>query len=313
LVFTPKSCKINESRRLTFHELVGWKFTYSYQEEVMIKNRNAFVLVAAILLIFSLACSLSATPKKETSPAASSNSAVQPQNQSEAQPQIQPQSKPVITAVPLPVTPVGLNEGLSSLNSYTFSIQVISNGPTSQDKSDTHITNSHDSNGDNSKIHTETISSTAKDPKEDKSSTTNYRVGNKSCTVDENGESDTTTDDNTPAQKEMASIGMNLTDITINVENPVRSGVETVSGINCNHFTFTVKGLGKNSGAEVTQSSGEYWSAVDGNYLVKYDVVLETRNAPENSAGAEVLHYEMHFLLSDINAPITIQMPAQCS
>ena len=89
-------------------------------------------------------------------------------------------------------------------------------------------------------------------------------------------------DEYTPAPKEILNIVMNLSDTVINVDNPILSGVETINGISCNHYTFNVVGLGKTSGAEVTQSAGEYWSAVDGNYLVKYDVVLETRNAPES-------------------------------
>ncbi len=163
------------------------------------------------------------------------------------------------------------------------------------------------------KRESETISSSAEEPEESRSSTTNYRVGEVTCTVDDSGESEAEIDEYTPAQKEILNIVMNLSDTVINVDNPILSGVETINGISCNHYTFNVVGLGKTSGAEVTQSAGDYWSAVDGNYLVKYDVVLETRNAPESDASAEVLHSEVHFLLSDINAAITIELPAECS
>jgi hypothetical protein len=40
---------------------------------------------------------------------------------------------------------------------------------------------------------------------------------------------------------------------------------------------------------------------------------LETRNAPESSANAEVLRMEIHFLLSEINTAFTIDLPAECS
>jgi hypothetical protein len=278
----------------------------------MIKNRYAFIYTVIVLLIFSLACSISATPKKEATPVASNLSAAQPQSVPQNQPQTQPQIIAAPTTAPLPVTPVGLNKGLASLNSYTYTMQVITLGPTPQDKNDMKIITSFTSNGDNTKTQNISVSSSADDPKENRSSTTNYRVGNVTCTVDDNGESDPEIDDYSAAQKEILNIGMNLVDTVINVENPVSVGTETINGINCNHFTFTVVGLGKTSGAEVTQSTGEYWSAVDGNYLVKYDVSLETRNAPESNANAEVLHTEMHFLLSDVNAPINIELPAAC-
>jgi hypothetical protein len=288
-------------------------FTNSFQEEAMSKNRHAIIFVVIILLIFSLACSISATPKKEAAPSTGNNAVVQPQTQPQTQPQVQPPSVIVPTTAPLPVTPVGLNKGLASLNSYTYSMQVIVNGPTAQDKNTTLFKNSYTSNGDNSSIHTESVTSTADDPKGSNSSTTIYQVGNKSCTVSGDPETKPEKSDLTPAKKEISNIVMHLTDTIINPENPVLVGTETVSGVNCNHYTFKVSGLGKTSGSEVTQSSGEYWAAVDGNYLVKYDVVLETRNAPGSSTDAEVLHSEVHFLLSDINAPITIQLPAECS
>jgi len=103
-----------------------------------------------------------------------------------------------------------------------------------------------------------------------------------------------------------------LGDIVIVVENPKFVGAETINGIQANHFKFNVTGLGKKSGAEVTQSAGEYWIAVDGQYLMKYDVVLETRSAPAGNAQAQVMHSETHLDLSKINQPIQISMPAEC-
>ena len=101
-------------------------------------------------------------------------------------------------------------------------------------------------------------------------------------------------------------------DLTLYVEDPVLVGEEQVNGIQTRHYTFKVSGLGKKSGAEVTQSSGEYWSAVDGNYLVKYNLVLEMRNAPEDSSAAKVIHSETSYELNMVNQPITIEMPAEC-
>ena len=52
------------------------------------------------------------------------------------------------------------------------------------------IITSYTSNGDNTKTRIDTISSSADDPEESRSSTTNYRVGEVTCTVDDSGESE---------------------------------------------------------------------------------------------------------------------------
>jgi len=276
----------------------------------MSRNKGFYYLAVCTLLLVSFACSISKTPEKN--PQENSGSEQSGGTQGGSEP-VQTENKAPSIFEKAPTTPVGLNKGLSSLNSYTYSLQILTSGPTPQDKNDMRIITSFTSNGDNTKTQNISVSSSADEPEESRSSSTNYRVGNVSCTIDDSGESSAEIDENSPAAKEILNIGGNLYDMVINVENPVLSGTETVSGIKCNHFTFNVVGLGKTSGAEVTQSTGEYWSAVDGNYLVKYDVALETRNAPENNANAEILHTEMHFLLSDINAPITIDLPAECN
>jgi hypothetical protein len=113
-------------------------------------------------------------------------------------------------------------------------------------------------------------------------------------------------------QKEMLDSMTQLEDTIFVIENPQFVGVETVNAIQANHFKFNVTGLGKKSGAEVTQSVGEYWIAQDGQYLVKYDVILETRSAPAGNAQAQMMHLEIHIDLSNINQPIQISMPADC-
>jgi len=286
----------------------------SDREESMSKKKGFYFLVIVFLVTTTIACSISRTPKNETQEGLDSGQVAEESAQNDntgGEPAKSDNDAPSIFEK-APSTPVGLNKGLASLNSYTYSLQIITNGPTPQDRNDMKVITSYTSNGDNTKTQNISVSSSADEPEESRSSTTNYRVGDVTCTVDDTGESSAEVDENTPAAKEFLNILMNLSDTVINVENPVKAGTETVNGVNCNHYTFNVIGLGKTSGAEVTQSQGEYWSAVDGNYLVKYDVVLETRNAPESSAAAEVLHSEIHFLLSDINAAITIDLPAEC-
>jgi len=281
----------------------------------MSKNKGSYFLIIVLMLLAAIACSISKTPEKTSQEGSESNqgeSEIPQVNIGGGEPAASDNNEPSLFEK-APTTPVGINKGLSSLNSYTYSMQIITNGPTPQDKNDMRFINSYTSNGDNTKTQNISVSSSAEDPVETRSISTSYRVGKVTCTIDDSGESSAEVEDFSPSEKEILTIGMNLTDSVINVDNPKLAGVETVSGVSCNHYTFNVVGLGKTSGAEVTQSQGEYWAAVDGNYLVKYDVVLETRNAPESSANAEVLRSEIHFLLSEINAAFTIDLPAECS
>jgi hypothetical protein len=258
----------------------------------MSRSKNVFILSAVVLLLSSLACSLGTV--------ASPQSPGQP-----AQP-----GKPGASNVN---APVGIRQGLASLDTYTYQMRVINSGPTPEDKNNTLTRVTYDSNGNNSKAYSESVSSSASDPTENRSSSTRYQVGDVTCTVGDGSDSKPSTETTTAAQKEMTNIMGQLMDMTIYVENPVAAGSENVNGIDADHYTFDVKGLGKSSGAEVTQSSGEYWVAKDGRYLVKYAVVLETRSAPEGTEGAEVLHTEIYYELSDVNAAVDISLPAECN
>ena len=264
-----------------------------------------------LLLTAALACSISYSPDQKEESGPESDLPIPDINQGIVEDTGTGEEAPVSRNEVL-AAPVGLNEGLSSLNSYTYTLQIIANGPSSQDRSETKILSSKD-NSDSNMTRIEMISSSAEEPEVDTSVSTNYRVGNINCTIDDGDEAEAETEDYSPAAKEMLNILGGLWDVHFKTGDPVFIGNEVVNGINCKHFTFNVGGLGKTSGAEVTQSTGEYWSAVDGNYIVKYDVVLETRNAPEGSIDAEVLHSEIHYLLYDINNAASIVLPSLCN
>jgi hypothetical protein len=92
------------------------------------------------------------------------------------------------------------------------------------------------------------------------------------------------------------------------VDNPTFVAQETVNGIPVNHFTFTVSGLGVKSGAQVNANQGDYWLAVDGQYIVKYSLVVETSSDPQTN----VMHEEISIDLNQINQPISIAFPQGC-
>lgn len=92
------------------------------------------------------------------------------------------------------------------------------------------------------------------------------------------------------------------------IDNPVFVAAETVIGIPTNHFTFQVSGLGASSGAVVNINQGDYWLAVDGQYIVKYILIVETSMA----ADTEVLHEEISIEMNQVNQPVSIAFPQGC-
>ena len=92
------------------------------------------------------------------------------------------------------------------------------------------------------------------------------------------------------------------------IDNPVFVATETIHNIPTNHFTFRVSGLGASSGAVVNINQGDYWLAVDGQYIVKYTLIVET----SMSANSEVLHEEISIEMNQINQPVSIGFPQGC-
>ncbi|MBT5754548.1 MAG: hypothetical protein HOK58_00995 [Acidimicrobiaceae bacterium] len=72
-------------------------------------------------------------------------------------------------------------------------------------------------------------------------------------------------------------------------------GVETIAGVEAEHYTFTIEGLGAGSGARIDANDGDVWVAVDGGYVLCYDVNAQTsfiRGAPQGSCRPRERRYE---------------------
>jgi hypothetical protein len=220
-------------------------------------------------------------------------------------PSQEPTKGETLTSTPNPV-PVSLNEGLASLNSYEMTAAFNSVGPDPAQSNKTSIERqrSNDTNASSTSIHSEVVDAEGGDPKISDSSI--YQIGNDQCSgSDAEGWTWTTS---TPAEAEMQGLVTGMIGLTPLIDNPVFVAAETVNGIPANHFTFQVPGLGASSGAVVNINQGDYWLAIDGQYIVKYTLIVETSMA----ADAKVLHEEISIDVDQINQPVSIVFPQSC-
>jgi hypothetical protein len=206
--------------------------------------------------------------------------------------------------------PVGIQAGLGSFDSYKMTLYF----------------HSQDSKGNLSDInevlersvidnnsHSITIQMSFDpeyDTETDISTSEEYVVGNVTCT---GSDADGWTYEEMSAQeKEMMDIYKGMVDVLPLIDDPEFVGEETVNGIDCNHFTFQVAGIGDTSGSVATVNTGDYWLAKDGQYIVKYHLVLQVQSAAEGTAEAETSNIEVMIDLNDVNVPLNLAIPANC-
>jgi len=269
----------------------------------MLRNKRYFMLLA-ILLAAGLACNLSRSG--DTQPSTSG------QGQEPAVTEQAPGGGISLFGSPteVPSKPIGLRQGLSSLDSYRLTIRMVNNGPSALDKSESTFTIESGSDGESSHITNHSVSSSEESPEAETDESDEYFVGNRQCSVPKDSEVDTS--DMDPMIREVFDAWYGMLDLVPTVNEPVFVSAEEMNGITANHFKFTVKGLGKDTGSEVVSSDGEYWLAQDGQYIVKYVVQIETRNGPAADANTKTVHSEFLIDVKDINQNIVIEMPAAC-
>ena len=243
-------------------------------------NKKMLVCLS-VLVTALLACNLSGV---STTPAPGGNG-----NQSNATP---------------PADPISINEGLASLNSYQMTVIFKSTGPDPSQSSTTTVDMQRSRETKASYTHITMVSQKkGKDPTN--TETNIYRIGNDECSGKTDDWSWTSMG---PNQAEMFDITKSMLGLTPLITTPTFVAKETVNGIPSNHFSFKVSGLGVDSGAQVNINQGDYWLAVDGQYIVKYDLILETSLNPQT----DVIHEEVSIDLSQVNQPITIAFPQGC-
>lgn len=280
--------------------------------------KKRFTIILTVLLLSALACNLPAgigqapaeapaaqpaTPP-QANPEAPANQPSQLENPSAAPPAVVEAPSPTPTEPPIDPQPVGIRQGLASLNTYQLVMVTKTSGPTVLDHSETRIEMTGDNPNDALVVYNRSSSMSEEDPKPDVSETYQYAVGLESC--DGFGE-DWSYEALTPAEKELRDAMTGLFDMLVLGPGAQFVGVENVNGIESRHFSFRLEGLGVESGSVVNANQGDYWVAVDGQYLVRYQLLLEFSNSAE-----ETFRLEANMDLSQVNQPVNIALPAGC-
>ncbi len=251
--------------------------------------KSKSIIFVTLLVMLMMACSLT------------SNTGGKPTNQAP----IQNENTPHENTPPDPV-PVSLNDGLASLNSYAMTVIFKSIGPDPTQSTELNIQRlrSNETNASSTSINNTVVSADGSDPAS--SDSTIYQIGNDQCSG--NDTDGWSWSSSTPEEAEMKGLITGMIGLTPLIDNPDFVTAETVNGIPSNHFTFKVSGLGASSGAVVNINQGDYWLAVDGQYIVKYSLIVETSMA----ADTEVLHEEISIEMNQINQPVSITFPQGC-
>jgi len=262
-------------------------------------NKKRMIAVIVMLVLSILACGV---PQKSSNP--------------DGQTDIQPNEEPSTGLFPNQgsssdkdpdSTPVSLNKGLSTLNSFKMTMEVEMIGPSQQDVTRIKSQQEYSSSQDAVIRTVETYSMKLEDYEASTNKLYTYRFGNEQCTWSGDPDDDYEYDLMEPDQKEMADLVMDLFDMNFLIEDPIFIGEESMNGIQANHFTFQLSGLGVESGATVINNQGEYWLALDGNYIVRYSLFVETSSSPE-----KINHLLIVANLEGINQPINLSMPQGC-
>jgi hypothetical protein len=268
----------------------------------MSNKKNLFVFV--FILFFSLACNLTKMINTNTSGTQNSEENNMPSLMDQPSDQEMPAQSLAPSGEPVS-QPVGIRKGLSTLDSYKLTVEIETIGPNPNEISRIQVQQENSSSQDITFFFVTNFSQTLEDPEPSTSTTNNYQIGNETCSgSEEDGYTYSITE---PDQKELQDVMKDLFDFDFLIENPQFIGQEELNGVQTNHFVFQLSGLGVTSGAQVLANQGEYWLAVDGNYIVRYTLLVETSTNPE-----EVNHLNVWVNLEDINQPKNLSMPQGC-
>ncbi len=205
--------------------------------------------------------------------------------------------------------PVGLQEGLGSFDSYQIAIYVNYYDSTGAKTEVTDFVERSLVDRNSRTVMTVTSFDPENDEEESTSTQETINVGNVTC---QGSGEEWDYDEMTSQEKELMDVFENMVDFLPLINNPVYIGEESINGIDCNHFSFQVAGIGDTSGSIATYNQGDYWLAKDGNYIVKYHLELEVQSAAEGSSDAQISNLIADIDLQNVNVPLSFSLPSAC-
>jgi hypothetical protein len=201
-------------------------------------------------------------------------------------------------------------QGLASLDSYSWSLNAVTIGPAALDRSEMVGTGAMDATANASHQQMTTTDTSADDPEPSTGVTESWTTADSTCNFD--GESYTVEARN-PFESDLGSVLSGVFDVVVPAGNAQLVGTEQVAGIDAQHYTFSIEGLGAGSGAQVDSNTGDIWVAADGGYLVKYVVNAAMRSGPATDAAAEQYSIALTLELTTVNQPVDVATPAGCT
>lgn len=199
-----------------------------------------------------------------------------------------------------------LIQGMAGLDSYEFRISAVTVGPNSADRSEVTATGAADKAAELRHQSMTTTSTSADDPEASTSTTESWITSDLTCSFD--GEEYSSEMAN-PIGTDFGSLLSGVFDIVIPDSNSQKVGGDTIAGVSADHYTFSIKGLGADSGWLVDTNEGEVWVAKDGGYVLKYVVNVSMRADAQSS---EMYTLQLTLEFTSVNQPVTIQVPAAC-
>jgi hypothetical protein len=223
-------------------------------------------------------------------------------------------SQPLLPGISNPLAsdpnpnPVSFQEGLGSLDSYKFDIHILSSDSTGSITGIDEFVESSVIDENYHSIMTST-SRSPEDSEESVSTSETFSLGTVTCTFSDD---EWTYEKKSMQDKELGDIFSQMIDFVPVIKNPEFVGEEDINGVKTNHFSFRISGIGEKSGAVATVNEGNYWLALDGQYIVRYTLNLQVQSAPEGNSEAKTSVLEVSYELYDVNVPIILTQPEEC-
>lgn len=267
----------------------------------MKRNHRNFFVIVCILVVVSLACTL---PFNKSSDEDGDNQVqyeiVTPEGPT---PEIV-----IVEQKPPDPKPVSFQEGFGSLDSYKFKVKIETSGSDGSLSIMDQFVESSVVDENNHSVTTNT-SKEAEDPEVSTDTIETFNIGTITCSY--SGD-EWEYSEKSIQEKELTDIFSQMVDFAPIISNPIFIGEENINGTATNHFQFSVPGIGDKSGAVATLNQGDYYLAIDGQYLVRYTLNLQIQSAPESDTEAEISSMSITYDLFDVNVPIALVKPTEC-